>query len=355
MYLTMTGTVLLTGANGSLAIPAVEYLLSTYPSFTLVLTVRDDSEQDRNTTALRQTVAKHSNASVSIRKLDLGSLKEAQSFCEVLHAEIKDGKLPRLAAIVCNAMIWKLSGGPAYSDDGFESTLAINHLAHFTIALRLLGAMDAQHGRIVFLGSQGHWPDKAGLSKGFPTRLPEDLEVLVHPPPDPKGEEMGRGFQRYGLSKLASLMVAYELNQRLKKVCCKPNSSFSYRGVLTTVQNKDTQSIRAVTIDPGDLLNSKTFFRAHVPMSVQIMIFIGSWLLPLLRLLQPRLSSVEQAAKPVIDIAVADEFAGQEGYFEGREKATSSPDSLDEDMQRKLWEKSVAWCGLKPEDTVIDL
>jgi hypothetical protein len=125
--------------------------------------------------------------------------------------------------------------------------------------------------------------------------------------------------------------------------------------VLITIQSKDTQSIRTVTIDPGDLLNSKTFFRAHVPVSVQIMILIGSWLLPLLRLLKPRLSSVEQAAKPVIDIAVANEFAGQEGYFEGRAKAASSPDSLEEEMQRKLWEKSVVWCGLRPEDTVIDL
>ena len=120
-------------------------------------------------------------------------------------------------------------------------------------------------------------------------------------------------------------------------------------------QSKDTESIRAVTIDPLDLLNSKTFFRAHVPMSVKIMITIGSWLLPLLRIFQPRLSSVEQAAKPVIDIAVADEFAGQEGYFEGRSTAQSSPDSLDLEMQVRLWEKSVAWCGLKPEDTVIEL
>ena len=217
----MTGTILLTGANGSLAIPAIEYLLSVYPSFTLVLTVRNDSDEDRNTAELRRTISGHPSASVVVRKLNLGSLDEIRSFSAVLRSEIEDGKLPRLAAIICNAMTWKLSGGSAFSEDGFESSIAINHLAHFTLSLHLLSAMDSQRGRIVFLGSQAHWPDKAGLSKGFPTKLPEDLELLVHPQPDAKGEEMGRGFQRYAVSKLVITMAMYELNRRLKKVCCK--------------------------------------------------------------------------------------------------------------------------------------
>jgi hypothetical protein len=78
-------------------------------------------------------------------------------------------------------------------------------------------------------------------------------------------------------------------------------------------------------------------------------------LLPLLSYLNPLLTTVEQAAKPVVDIAVADEFAGQEGYFEGRTEKESSPDSLNEEMQRKLWRKSVTWCRLDVEDSVIEL
>jgi hypothetical protein len=74
-----------------------------------------------------------------------------------------------------------------------------------------------------------------------------------------------------------------------------------------------------------------------------------------LRLLKPRLTTVEDAAKPVVDVAVAKEFAGHEGYFEGRKKVNSSPDSMDEKMQRVLWERSVVWCGLKEEDTAIRL
>jgi hypothetical protein len=93
------------------------------------------------------------------------------------------------------------------------------------------------------------------------------------------------------------------------------------------------------------------------------MITIACWLLPLLRLFQPRLMSAEHAAKPVVEVAVADGFAGQEGYFENdtktahdtQKRVVSSPDSLNEGMQKRLWRESVAWCGLKQEDTVINL
>lgn len=82
---------------------------------------------------------------------------------------------------------------------------------------------------------------------------------------------------------------------------------------------------------------------------------VAAYLLPLLRLLKPSVASVHQAGKPVVDLAVADEYAGQEGYFEGKAKVESSPDSHNEEVQRKLWKKSVEWCGLRARDTVIEL
>lgn len=67
------------------------------------------------------------------------------------------------------------------------------------------------------------------------------------------------------------------------------------------------------------------------------------------------MTSVGKAAKAVVDVAVSKEFAGSEGYFEGRKQVVSSPDSRDEDMQRQLWDRSVAWCGLQPGDTDLEL
>ena len=82
-----------------------------------------------------------------------------------------------------------------------------------------------------------------------------------------------------------------------------------------------------------------------------------TWLLPLLRVfgVVPRVVTVEEAAKPVVEVAVSDRFAGQEGYFEGEQKMESSPDSMDEDMQNALWRKSVEWCGLRKEVTMLEL
>lgn len=82
---------------------------------------------------------------------------------------------------------------------------------------------------------------------------------------------------------------------------------------------------------------------------------IANWLLPVLKFLKPRLITVEDAAKPVVDVAVAGEFKSQEGYYEGRAKVDSSLDSMDEEMQKVMWERSVVWCELAEKDTIIVL
>lgn len=211
------GSVLLTGANGSLALPAVDYLLSQYPSYTLVLTVRDDSVQDVNTAKLRDILAKHPKHACQMYKLDLSSLPAVAEFTKRLHNEISSGKLNPLAAIICNAMTWSLQSGMKFTTNGYEQCMVVNHLAQFSMTLRLLADMDPQNGRIVFLSSDSHWAGKAGFEV-YPPKIPENLELIVKPEEDPVGQEVGRGFQRYGLSKLAVVMVMYELGRRIKTV-----------------------------------------------------------------------------------------------------------------------------------------
>jgi NAD(P)-dependent dehydrogenase (short-subunit alcohol dehydrogenase family) len=125
-------------------------------------------------------------------------------------------KLPQITAIVCNAFAWSLNSGLQYSQDGMENTMAINHIGHFTLILRLLSDM-VKSGRIVVLSSITHWPGKTPLEK-FPPVLPENLDLLVHPPPDKPGEEVGRGYQPYGFSKLVLIISMYELQRKLKQV-----------------------------------------------------------------------------------------------------------------------------------------
>jgi NAD(P)-dependent dehydrogenase (short-subunit alcohol dehydrogenase family) len=210
-------SVLITGANGTLALPAVNNLLSQYPSYTLVLTVRNDSDDDKNTAKLKSVVAKFPDATCHIRKLDLNKFAAVNTFAETLRTDIAQGRIPRLAAIICNAMAWSLSSGQKFSDDGLEQCLQVNHLSQFSLTLQLLGSMDPKNGRIVFLSSESHIPGKA-MFETFPPILPDDLEELAKPKPDKKGEEIGRGFYRYALSKLVIVMTMYELSRRLQAV-----------------------------------------------------------------------------------------------------------------------------------------
>lgn len=230
----MAGTLLLTGANGSLAIPAVDRLLSKYPDYTAVLTVRNTTDADQNTKKLRATIARYPRAKASIRALDLSNLAEVETFASTLAAEIADGKLPSLTSIVCNAYYWNLKTAAERTDDGLDRTLQVNHVAHVALVMRLLGSFSPAAGRVVFLSSDTHEPGKSPLEKIRPS-LPDDLEELNRP--DAKGDtdKQGQGFWRYSVSKLAILAFTHALNRRLEKVR-KYNTSneMSYNQWLTS-------------------------------------------------------------------------------------------------------------------------
>ncbi|KAK6612489.1 putative short-chain dehydrogenase [Botrytis cinerea] len=256
------GTVLLTGANSSLAIPSIEYLLTKYANYTVVLTVRNPS--DENTQRLREILSNFPEDRSTIHTLDLGSLAAVESFAGVIEADITAGRLPPLAAIICNAFTWSISDGLKFTSDNYESSMAVNHLAHLAIILRLLGSFR---------------PD------GVSPNLPEDLELLVHPAPDKSGEEVGRGFQRYGLSKAAAIMGMYQLNKRLSK-------------------DPSLSKISAVAMDPGGLTDSRCM-SSGVPSAWWILMrgVLGP-LQPLLRYLVPTLRNTKIAATDLIDISV---------------------------------------------------
>ncbi|KAK1910853.1 hypothetical protein P3342_008733 [Pyrenophora teres f. teres] len=73
------------------------------------------------------------------------------------------------------------------------------------------------------------------------------------------------------------------------------------------------ETINAVVVDALDLINSRAFLQPHVPRHLQTMARIVTWLLLLLRILVLRLIKVEQAAGPVVEVAVAEKYFGQEG------------------------------------------
>lgn len=215
----MNGSVLITGANGSLALGFTKSFLSLYQNHTLIATVRNPSpEKDPNTAKFVQLISKYPNANVLIEALDLSNLTNVRSFAEKLSTRIHAGELPRLTAIICNAASISLGGGQKFTPDGYETTFQISHLSHYLLVLKLLDSMDVHSGRIVMLGSIAHYTEKSNPLYSLKTYVPDDIEELVKPSLDPPSLVYDRGFQRYGMAKLANVTFANDLNRRLKKV-----------------------------------------------------------------------------------------------------------------------------------------
>lgn len=214
----MTGTILITAANSSLAIPAVQHLLTQYPGYTAVLTVRNATDADVHTQTLRAVIAKCPGSKTSIHELDLADLSAVHRFADTVTDSIVQGSLPPLASLVCNAYYWNLAGGLETTGDGHEKSIQVSHIAHAALVLRLLGHFGPNGGRVVLFASDAHWQGKNGMEK-YPPTIPDDLELLAKPAPDPTLDNLGRGFQRYAISKLAVVIWMYALNRHLENVC----------------------------------------------------------------------------------------------------------------------------------------
>lgn len=236
----MANTIIITGANGSLAIPTIDHLLQQSPDSTLVLTVRDTSDGDVNTSALRAVVAKHPEARVSIRELDLGHLPAVHTFAREIASEIDKGALPHLTAIICTAYHWNLVGPFELTSDGYEKTIQISYLSHFALLLRLINSFRPEGGRIVLFTSDGHEPGKNGLEKIPPaiSADPTQLDLLVRPAEDASADGLGHGFHRYANSKLALVMLTHALNRRLQR-------------------DERLKDITVVVMNPGNLSDSR--------------------------------------------------------------------------------------------------
>ena len=61
------------------------------------------------------------------------------------------------------------------------------------------------------------------------------------------------------------------------------------------------------------------------------------------------------ASVDVVDLATNRAHPGDRGYFTLLEKDVSSPDSMDEETQQKLWVKSIEWAGITRENTALSV
>ncbi|KAM0194785.1 hypothetical protein ACHAPI_006789 [Fusarium lateritium] len=325
----MTGTVIITGANGSCAIPFVSHIITTYPTYTVLATVRNASPSDPNTSTLSQTIS--SNPShAHIEALDLSSLSNVRTFAENVAKRVSSGGIPPIKAIVCNAFTMSLKG-QVFTSDGFEQTFQVNHLAHYLLVLKLLGSMSSD-GRVVMLGSNAHYTDRPHPLFSIRTGVPDDVEMLVKPGPDTPGQEYNHGFHRYGISKLANVMFMHDLNTKLQN-------------------NPELSGITAMAMDPGGMVDS----RAHKIQKPWIRIVFGviAFLLPVLRYFTDALRPAALSGRELAELAVDDRYKDTRGYFIGLRPEAEDVMCKDDGKRDALWKACWEWSGLTKEETVL--
>jgi NAD(P)-dependent dehydrogenase (short-subunit alcohol dehydrogenase family) len=181
----LTGrTAVVTGANTGLGLQTASVLAARGAH--VVLACRD---LDKAGHAAGQIAAASPGASTSIVRLDLASQSCVRSAVEEIRA-----CFPRVDLLINNAGVMEV---PYHqTEDGFELTLATNHLGPFALTGLLLDRL-AAGARIVTVSSMAHLDGVIDFG---------DLHSKRHYDPE----------QAYSQSKLANLLFSYELDRRVR-------------------------------------------------------------------------------------------------------------------------------------------
>lgn len=261
----------------------------------VVLAVRD---LEKGNAALARIVAANPGSDVTLQELDLSSLDSVRAAAEALR-----GSYPRIDLLINNAgVMWTPKQVTA---DGFEMQFGTNHLGHFALTGLVLDRLLGVRGsRVVTVSSMGH---RFRASIHF-----DDLQW----------EHRYDRIAAYGQSKLANLLFTYELQRRL------------------AARQKNTIAVAA---HPG---GSNTELARHLPAIFR----------PANALLGPLLfQSPAMGALPTLRAATdpdveGGQYYGPDGLGEQRghpKLVSSSAQSHDEELQRRLWTVSEELTGVR--------
>ena len=182
-------TYVITGGNAGAGFQASRILLSKGAK--VVMLNRSAEKSAAAVDAMKQELG--ANADVSFVRMDLSDLASVRAATdEVLKT------VPRVDALICNAAIAQVPT-QKLTVDGFESQLGTNHYGHFLLSGLLFDRIEESKGRIVVVASLGY-------NMGIKTIQFDDMNWDKNYSANPV----------YSQSKLAQMMFAYELQDRLK-------------------------------------------------------------------------------------------------------------------------------------------
>lgn len=268
-----------TGANSGVGRSTTELLAKA--GARVVMVCRDRGRGEKALAAVRR-LAGDDRAELEIA--DLSSFESVRGLTDRLSA-----RFDRIEMLVNNAGVFRARR--ELSVDGFEVTLATNHLGHYLLTVRLMDLLRRGRARIVNVSSNGH--RRARL------RRAPLAEIF-------RGTDPYSGIVAYGDSKLANVLFTRELARR-----------WGGDGVL------------AFAVHPG-VLATEIWDRN----SGLVMRFLQWWK----RFMDPPSVGGEAVSRLVLDPDVAS-LSG--GYFDELEPARPSADALDDGLARSLWEESL--------------
>ncbi|GAD54569.1 SDR family oxidoreductase [Limimaricola cinnabarinus] len=182
-------TYVITGANAGAGFQAARILLSKGAK--VVMLNRSAEKSTAAVNKLKQEFG--AKADVSFVRMDLSELASVRAAAEEVLKTV-----PRIDALICNAAIAQVPT-QKLTVDGFESQLGTNHYGHFALCGMLFDRIEESRGRIVVMASLGY-------NMGIKTIQFDDMNWDRNYSPNPV----------YSQSKLAQMMFAYELQDRVK-------------------------------------------------------------------------------------------------------------------------------------------
>lgn len=201
-------TVVITGASSGVGLYAAKSLAAR--GWHVVMACRDLPKTEK--VAQELNIPKEN---YTILPIDLGSLASVRQFVEKFRATGKP-----LDALVCNAAIYMpLIKEPLRSPEGYELSMATNHLGHFLLCNLLLEDMkksDFRDRRMIILGTVTHNPDELG-GKIPPRPDLGNFEGFAVGFQDPISMADGKKFEpvkAYKDSKVCNVLTMRELDRR---------------------------------------------------------------------------------------------------------------------------------------------
>jgi NAD(P)-dependent dehydrogenase (short-subunit alcohol dehydrogenase family) len=261
----------------------------------VVLAVRN---LEKGNLALARIVAADPKADVTLQELDLSSLDSVRAAAKKLRSAY-----PRIDLLINNAgVMWTPKQLTA---DGFEMQFGTNHLGHFALTGLLLdNLLPVRGSRVVTVSSLGH-----------------RLRAAIHFD-DLQWEHRYSRVGAYGQAKLANLLFTYQLQHLLAA--------------------RETPTTIAVAAHPG---GSNTELARNLPAAFKPVIAVFNAV---------GTQSAAMGALPTLRAATdpdvqGGQYYGPDGLGEQRghpKLVSSSAQSHDEDLQRRLWKVSEELTGV---------